>query len=131
MIHISISREFVITSDSLQLILNQKKIAQKGAKAGDQCLNPIAYFPILNLLIAIESQPKLLPCPFCGSEAHFDSVSAQVMSEERVYAGACTECSCEIMNGPIRNYAGSGWYETKEAAAADWNRRAVVQGGAA
>lgn len=73
----------------------------------------------------------LLHCPFCGAEAHFDSVSAQVMSEERVYAGACTECSCEIMNGPIRNYAGSGWYETKEAAAEDWNRRTALQGGAA
>lgn len=73
----------------------------------------------------------LLPCPFCGAEAHFDSVSAQGMSEERVYAGACTECSCEIMNGPIRNYAGYGWYGTKEAAAEDWNRRTALQGGAA
>lgn len=107
MINIYIGKEFAITADFLQFIINQKKLAH------------------------IKSQPKLLPCPFCGSDAHFDSVSAQVMSEERVYAGACTECSCEIMNGHIRNYAGSGWYETKEAAAADWNRRAVVQGGAA
>ena len=35
------------------------------------------------------------------------------------------------MNGQVINYAGSGWYETKEAAAADWNSRTVVQGGAA
>lgn len=73
-------------------------------------------------------QLTLLPCPFCGAEAHFDLVWC--MSEERVYAGACTECSCEIMNGPIRNSMGSGWYGTKEAAAADWNRRETAQGGA-
>lgn len=85
----------------------------------------------LNQLIAIESQLRLLPCPFCGSEAHFDSVSEQPMSNKRVYSCACTECSCELMNGQVRNYAGSGWYETKEAAAADWNSRTVVQGGAA
>ncbi|EHL6593204.1 Lar family restriction alleviation protein [Salmonella enterica] len=77
------------------------------------------------------SQPQLLPCPFCGSEAHFDSASAQVMSDERVYAPACTECSCELMNGPVKNYAGSGWYKTKEAAATDWNCRRAAQGGAA
>ncbi|HEF0124954.1 TPA: Lar family restriction alleviation protein [Citrobacter youngae] len=76
------------------------------------------------------SQPKLLPCPFCGSEAHFDSVSADLMSDEMVYSPACTECSCELMNGPIRNYAGSGWYRTKEAAATDWNSRRAAQGGA-
>ncbi|WP_404852812.1 hypothetical protein [Escherichia coli] len=45
------------------------------------------------------------------------------MSDARVYAAACTECSCELMNGPIKNYAGSGWYETEDAARADWNRR--------
>lgn len=80
--------------------------------------------------IAIESQLKLLPCPFCGSEAHIDSVSEQIMSDKRVYSPACTECSCELMSGPVGNYAGSGWYETKEAAAADWNHRTDVQGGA-
>lgn len=80
---------------------------------------------------ASAAQLKLLPCPFCGSEAHFDSVGEQVMSDERVYAPACTECSCELMNGPVKNYAGSGWYKTKEAAAKDWNCRRAVQGGAA
>lgn len=80
---------------------------------------------------ASASQPKLLPCPFCGSEAHFDSVSVQLMSDERVYAPACTECTCELMNGPVRNYAGRGWYKTKEAAATDWNCRRAAQGGAA
>lgn len=51
MIHISIGKEFVITSDSLQYILNQKKIAQKGAKAGEEWLDPIAYFTSLNQLV--------------------------------------------------------------------------------
>lgn len=74
---------------------------------------------------------NLLPCPFCGSEAHYDSVSVHHLTEKRVYAPACTECSCELMDGPVRNSAGWGWYETKEAAAADWNRREVAQGGAA
>ncbi|GKX48529.1 Lar family restriction alleviation protein [Pectobacterium carotovorum] len=86
-----------------------------------------------NFLVSVAasaSQLKLLPCPFCGSEAHFDSVSEHLMSDERVYAPACTECTCELMNGPVRNYAGSGWYKTKEAAATDWNCRRVAQGGA-
>lgn len=81
--------------------------------------------------IATESQLNLLPCPFCGSEAHYDSVGVHHFTEKRVYAPACTECSCELMNGPVKNYAGSGWYETKEAAAADWNNRTVAKGGAA
>ncbi|AIU74868.1 hypothetical protein AT03_11725 [Hafnia alvei FB1] len=51
MIHISIGKEFVITSDSLQFILNQKKIAQKGSKAGEEWLDPIGYFPSLNQLV--------------------------------------------------------------------------------
>lgn len=68
-------------------------------------------------------QRGLKPCPFCGADAHFDSVCAEHISDARVYAAACTECSCELMNGPIKNYAGSGWYETEDAARADWNRR--------
>lgn len=51
MIRIPIGKEFVITSDSLQYILNQKKIAQKGSKAGEEWLDPIAYFPSLNQLV--------------------------------------------------------------------------------
>lgn len=51
MIHISIGKEFVITSDSLQYILNQKKVAQKGSKAGEEWLDHIAYFPSLNQLV--------------------------------------------------------------------------------
>lgn len=51
MIRIPIGKEFVITSDSLQYILNQKKVAQKGSKAGEEWLDPIAYFPSLNQLV--------------------------------------------------------------------------------
>nr|WP_302824558.1 DUF5405 family protein [Hafnia alvei] len=51
MVHISIGNSLVITSDSLQFILNQKKIAQKGSKAGEEWLDPIGYFPNLNQLV--------------------------------------------------------------------------------
>ncbi|MDU7482460.1 MAG: DUF5405 family protein [Hafnia alvei] len=50
-IRIPIGKEFVITSDSLQYILNQKKVAQKGSKVGEEWLDPIGYFPSLNQLV--------------------------------------------------------------------------------
>ncbi|EKX9690821.1 hypothetical protein I9Y19_005275 [Citrobacter freundii] len=63
---------------------------------------------------------KLAPCPFCGSEAFFDTVFFDIPA----YSPSCTECSCELMDGPIKNAAGNGWYESKGAAANAWNKRA-------
>lgn len=51
MIRIPIGNDFVITSDSFQYILNKKKVAQKGAKAGEEWLDPIRYYSSINQLV--------------------------------------------------------------------------------
>lgn len=128
-----------LTSESLNQLIAIESLAVERNREEQRTSDLIYHLEVMAGLEELReyrdapqaSQLKLLPCPFCGSEAHFDSVSEQVMSDERVYAPACTECSCELMNGPVRNYAGSGWYKTKEAAATDWNCRRAAQGGAA
>lgn len=67
-------------------------------------------------------ESDLLPCPFCGEAAFFDSIF-DYQSETRVYAPSCTECSCELMDGTINNKYGRGWYVSKQDAAEAWNNR--------
>ncbi|WP_336195405.1 DNA (cytosine-5-)-methyltransferase [Hafnia paralvei] len=73
-------------------------------------------------LFSQSSKYGLLPCPFCGEPAFFDSIFDYQM-ETRVYAPSCTECSCELMDGTINNKYGRGWYASKQDAAEAWNNR--------
>lgn len=72
--------------------------------------------------LPVSGQSDLLPCPFCGEAAFFDSIF-DYQSETRVYAPSCTECSCELMGGQIINKYGHGWYASKQDAAEAWNKR--------
>lgn len=54
---------------------------------------------------------ELKPCPFCGEST--------VMLHQKYYLAECDNCGTNFMAGPV----GIGWYETEEAAAADWNNR--------
>lgn len=62
----------------------------------------------------MNDKTELLPCPFCGSAAEFETIPAGALAK-------CPGCGVAMMNGGI----GVGWYETRELAAADWNRRAA------
>ncbi|HCT7985334.1 TPA: DUF5405 family protein [Serratia liquefaciens] len=48
---IKIGTEFVITSDSLQFILNTVKVGKKGKNEGQERYEAIGYYPTLNQLV--------------------------------------------------------------------------------
>ncbi|EPP1150774.1 DUF5405 family protein [Yersinia enterocolitica] len=49
--HIKIGEKHVVTSDSLQFILNEVKVSQKGKSEGQERLEPIAYYPTIAQLV--------------------------------------------------------------------------------
>lgn len=51
-IRIEIGDKWVVTSDQYQFILNEKKVAQSGKKAGEEWLDTIGYYPKINQLIS-------------------------------------------------------------------------------
>lgn len=51
-IRIEVGDKWVITSDQFQFILNEKKIAQSGKKAGEEWLDIIGYYLKINQLIS-------------------------------------------------------------------------------
>ncbi|MGU3381123.1 DUF5405 family protein [Klebsiella grimontii] len=51
-IRIEIGDKWIITSDQYQFILNEKKVAQSGKKAGEEWLDTIGYYPKINQLIS-------------------------------------------------------------------------------
>lgn len=51
-IRIEVGDKWVITSDQFKFILNEKKIAQSGKKAGEEWLGTIGYYPKINQLIS-------------------------------------------------------------------------------
>ncbi|HBR1446040.1 TPA: DUF5405 family protein [Klebsiella quasipneumoniae subsp. quasipneumoniae] len=51
-LRIEIADKWVITSDQFQFILNEKKVAQSGKKAGEEWLDTIGYYPKINQLIS-------------------------------------------------------------------------------
>lgn len=50
-IRIEIGDKWVITSDQFQFILNQKKVVKAGKNAGEEWLNTVGYYPMINQLI--------------------------------------------------------------------------------
>ncbi|WP_368894481.1 DUF5405 family protein [Kluyvera ascorbata] len=51
-IHIEIGGKWVITSDQYQFILNEKKVAKSGKKAGEEWLDTIGYYPKIEQLVS-------------------------------------------------------------------------------
>ncbi|EOB5434598.1 TPA: DUF5405 family protein [Yersinia enterocolitica] len=49
--NIKIGEKHVVTSDSLQFILNEVKVSQKGKSEGQVRLEPIAYYPTIAQLV--------------------------------------------------------------------------------
>lgn len=62
--------------------------------------------------------PELLPCPFCGAEAEYETTTDP---DGDCNCVCCPDCMFSLMNGAV----GIGWHGTKAEAAAAWNRRAV------
>ncbi|HAU3361084.1 TPA: hypothetical protein JDL67_003804 [Salmonella enterica subsp. salamae] len=51
-IRIEIGDKWIITSDKYQFILNERKVAQSGKKAGEEWIDTIGYYPKINQLIS-------------------------------------------------------------------------------
>lgn len=51
MINIPVGDQWVITSDSLQFILNKTKVAQSGTKKGQEYLEAVGYYPRMSQLV--------------------------------------------------------------------------------
>ncbi|HEC1651003.1 TPA: DUF5405 family protein [Yersinia enterocolitica] len=49
--NIKIGYQYIITSDSLQFILNEVKVSKKGKSEGQERLEPIAYYPTISQLV--------------------------------------------------------------------------------
>ncbi|WP_145538532.1 DUF5405 family protein [Yersinia kristensenii] len=49
--NIKIGEKHVVTSDSLQFILNEVKVSQKGKSEGQERLEPIGYYPTIAQLV--------------------------------------------------------------------------------
>ncbi|EAR7530243.1 hypothetical protein EZM12_10970 [Salmonella enterica] len=51
-IRIEIDDRYVVTSDSFQFILHEKKTAETGKNAGKEWLSVVGYYPRLNQLVS-------------------------------------------------------------------------------
>jgi len=52
MLRIAIGKDWVITSDVYQFILNRKKTIKTGTKAGGEWLDAVGYYPTLPQLVS-------------------------------------------------------------------------------
>ncbi|CNH37411.1 DUF5405 family protein [Yersinia kristensenii] len=50
--NIKIGEQHLITSDSQQFILNEIKISKEGKNKGQERLEPIGYYPTIEMLVA-------------------------------------------------------------------------------
>lgn len=52
MLRIPVGKDWVITSDAHQFILNQKKLVKTGGKAGEVWLDAVGYYPTVSQLVS-------------------------------------------------------------------------------
>jgi len=52
MLRIAIGRDWVITSDTFQFILNRKKTVKTGRDVGKEWLDAVGYYPTLTQLVS-------------------------------------------------------------------------------
>lgn len=63
------------------------------------------------------SDPELLPCPFCGHGAEYETTTTP---NDECHCVCCPDCNFSLMSGRV----GIGWFPTKVDAARAWNHRA-------
>lgn len=73
-------------------------------------------------------ETELLPCPFCGGRADFESVEAPIMkSGAGSWSVGCFEDGGDLHeSGMCFGYQSATQFATKRDAAAAWNRRAAL-----
>lgn len=72
------------------------------------------------------SEPKLLPCPFCGDEAQVREVDGY----SPMFFVECINCDANVgaQTGTVRGLAIAAFHSEDDAVAA-WNRRAKPEHG--
>jgi Lar family restriction alleviation protein len=76
--------------------------------------------PDMDKPVTAQEAVELKPCPFCGGRVSFTHGSPRLHGQAK--NGIAIECyTCSLVFGWDCDYGGV--YETKEAAAADWNDR--------
>jgi hypothetical protein len=73
-IRIEIGERYVVTSDSFQFILHEKKRAESGKNAGQEWLAVVGYYPKLSQLVSGLMHHDILT----GSAKSFADLNAQV-----------------------------------------------------
>ncbi|EOO9425755.1 DUF5405 family protein [Escherichia coli] len=73
-IRIEVGDKWVITSDQYQFILNEKKVAKSGKKAGEEWLNTIGYYPKINQLVSGLIHHQI----HCSDIAAIDAMAAEI-----------------------------------------------------
>jgi Domain of unknown function (DUF5405) len=73
-IHIEIGDRYVVTSDPLQFILQEKKTIKTGKNVGNEWLDVVGYYPKLNQLISGLMHHNILT----GNAATFEELSIEV-----------------------------------------------------
>lgn len=106
-IRIEVGDKWVITSDQYQFILNEKKIAQSGKKAGEEWLDTIGYYPKINQLIS-----GLLHHHIHSSD--IASIEAMAAEIERI-GKICSEAFGVI--SPCETIGGCEWVSWNELSA--------------
>ena len=68
----------------------------------------------------------LLPCPFCGGNAHYGHHSAYSIDSSFDFIG-CKDCGCMFEYEEPWNARTQPWgYSSRAEAIAAWNRRAIL-----
>ncbi|MGO3568343.1 MAG: DUF5405 family protein [Serratia grimesii] len=52
MLRIPVGKDWIITSDAHQFILNQKKLVKTGSKKGEVWLDAVGYYPTVSQLVS-------------------------------------------------------------------------------
>lgn len=73
-INIVIDNKYVITSDPLQFILQEKKIAKAGKNAGKEWLDTVGFYPTISKLVSGLVLHKILT----GEARQFSDLEKQV-----------------------------------------------------
>ena len=73
-IRIEIGERYVVTSDSFQFILHEKKRAESGKNAGQEWLSVVGYYPKLSQLVSGLMHHDILS----GNAVSFEALSSQV-----------------------------------------------------
>ncbi|MEY4476129.1 MAG: hypothetical protein RL248_1896 [Pseudomonadota bacterium] len=98
--YIKIAEKHVVTSDSLQFILNEVKVSQKGKNEGQERLDPIAYYPTIAQLVEGLIKRNIAEAQINS----FTSLAAEINRIGKSCQGAFSVCRQDERSGRTKMY---------------------------